>query len=235
MICWILAGVCVLLGCLCRFVFTAVRFTGALLWCAAGVLIAWALLGRRGRAVLACFLAVGLVCFAVLEAQVIAWARTDRETETEAAVILGAGVNGTTPSLSLQVRLEAALEYLRDRPDIPIVVTGAQGPGELVSEAACMADWLIARGVPPERILLEEQAGTTAENVRYSKELLSAAGIREDAAVAVISSDYHLCRASKLWGEGMTPVAAHMPARYLPLTVNYYIREAFALAKELIF
>ena len=30
----------------------------------------------------------------------------------------------------------------------------------------------------------------------------------------------------------MVPVAAHMPAAYWPLTANYYIREAFAVAKQ---
>lgn len=242
-LCRLLAGVCFLLGCACRFVFTAVRFTGFLLWCAAGVLAVWALLGRwsgkrwtrwakRG---LLCLLAAGAVFFAVLEAQVIAWGRTDQETETEAAVILGTGVNGREPSLSLLVRLEAALEYLQARPAIPVVVSGSQGPGELISEAACMAAWLTAHGISEERIYLEEQADTTAENVKYSKEILKNAGIPEDAAVAVISSDYHLCRAARLWGEGMVPVAAHMPGRYFPLTANYYIREAFALAAEIVF
>ena len=32
----------------------------------------------------------------------------------------------------------------------------------------------------------------------------------------------------------MVPVAAPMPAQYLPLSVNYYIREAFAMAAELL-
>ncbi len=32
----------------------------------------------------------------------------------------------------------------------------------------------------------------------------------------------------------MIPVAAPMPAQYLPLSVNYYIREAFAMAAELL-
>ena len=94
-ICWLLAGLCFLLGCACRFVFTAVRFTGFLLWCAAGVLILWALLSRwsgrkrwarRARRVLACLLAAGTVLFAVLEVQVIAWSRTDWETEPQAVI-----------------------------------------------------------------------------------------------------------------------------------------------------
>jgi uncharacterized SAM-binding protein YcdF (DUF218 family) len=180
-------------------------------------------------------LAAGLLLFTALEARVISWSRTDWDTPVEAVVVLGAGVNGRTPSLSLLVRLEAALEYVRDKPGVPIIVTGAQGPGEAVSEARCMADWLIAHGVEPPRVVLEEQAANTMENVRFSKELLAELGVPAGGSVAVVSSDYHLCRAAWMWGGGMVPVAAHMPARYFPLTANYYVREAFGLAAAIVF
>lgn len=60
--------------------------------------------------------------------------------------------------------------------------------------------------------------------------MLAERGIDAAANIAVVSSDYHLCRASMYMPGNMVPVAARMPARYLPLTVNYYIREAFGLA-----
>ena len=117
------------------------------------------------------------------------------------------------------------------------MVSGSQGPGEEISEAACMYGWLAARGVPPERILLEEQADNTRENIGYSLALLSERGIDAGDGVAVVSSGYHLCRAAlhmERMGGSMVPVAAPMPAQYLPLSVNYYIREAFAMAAELL-
>lgn len=243
-VCCVLAALCVLLGALLRFVWTAVRFTGFLLWCAAGALAVYALLrhwSRTRRWALWCrrmflvLLAAGLLLFTALEAWVISWSRTDWDTPVEAVVVLGAGVNGRTPSLSLLVRLEAALDYVRDKPGVPIIVTGAQGPGEDVSEARCMADWLIARGVEPARVVLEEQAADTMENVRFSKALLAELGVPAGGHVAVVSSDYHLCRAAWMWGGGMVPVAAHMPARYFPLTANYYVREAFGLAAAIVF
>lgn len=241
----ILAAACVLLGALLLTVYTAVRFTGFLLCCAGGALAAAALLdmwcGVGGRAAKWCrrgfclLLAAGFILFAVLEAWVVSWGRTDRDTPVSAVVVLGAGVNGRSPSLSLLVRLEAALEYIQDKPEVPIVVTGARGRGEEISEAQCMADWLAEKGVEESRILLEERATTTKENVRYSREILTEIGLEAGAPVAVVTSDYHLCRAAWLWGDGMVPVAAHMPGRFWPLTVNYYIRDAFAMAEELVF
>ena len=99
-----------------------------------------------------------------------------------------------------------------------------------------MADWLIAHGVEEGRVLLEDQADNTEENIRFSTELLAARGIDTTGNIAVVSADYHLYRASLYWGgSGFVPVAADMPGRYWPLTVNYYIREAFAAAKLLVF
>ena len=39
----------------------------------------------------------------------------------DAVIVLGAGVNGTEPSLSLRTRLDAALDYLEENPDVPVV------------------------------------------------------------------------------------------------------------------
>lgn len=241
----ILAAVCVLFGALFRFVYTPMRFTGFLLLCAAGAVGLYVLLdlwGQKKRAGVICrrvflgLLAAGLLIFAAMEVWVLSWARTDDTTPVSAVVVLGAGVNGTQPSLSLKVRLETALDYVQARPGIPIVVTGSQGPGEEISEARCMVDWLIARGVDPERILLEDQADDTEENIAFSKALLAEDGVDMTDNIAVITSDYHLCRAARLWElPSMVPVAAHMPESFWPLTVNYYIREAFAMAAELIF
>ena len=116
------------------------------------------------------------------------------------------------------------------------MVTGSQGPGEDISEARCMADWLMDHGVAADRILLEDQADNTEENIAFSKQMLADKGIDLTGNIAVVTSDYHLCRASVLWGvPEMVPVAAHMPEAYWPLTANYFIREAFAVAAEIVF
>lgn len=242
---WIAAILCAAIGACFGFGYTPMRFSGYLLFAAAAVLLCLGYLFQAAKKykwekvckgiVLVC-LAAGVLLFAALEAWVISWARTDSDTPVAAVVVLGAGVNGTVPSLSLQVRLEAALDYIADKPDIPIVVTGSQGPGEDISEAQCMADWLVDHGVAADRILLEDQADNTEENVAFSQQILTDKGISLTDNVAVVTSDYHLCRAHLLWGlPGMVPVAAHMPEAYWPLTVNYFIREAFAVAAELVF
>ncbi|MBR3704908.1 MAG: YdcF family protein [Oscillospiraceae bacterium] len=239
------AALSFLLGVGLAFVYSAVRFTGFLFCLAGGVIVLWAMLdsqsGKRKWALIAkrtlsVLLVLGVFLFAFLETEVIRWSKTDNESTVTGVIVLGAGVNGTVPSLSLRVRLDAALAYIADKPDIPIVVTGSQGPGEDISEARCMADWLIARGIDESRILVEDQADNTRENIAFSKEMLFENGYDTTAQFAVVSSDYHLCRAAMHWNlPGMVPVAAKMPEQYQYslLTVNYYIREAFALAADL--
>ena len=65
--------------------------------------------------------------------------------------------------------------------------------------------------------------------------MLAERGYDATADIAVVSSDYHLCRASLYMPGNLAPVAARMPARYWPITLNYYIREAFAMAAVLVF
>ena len=252
----VLAVVCFVLGAYMLTIFRAIRFSG-MLFCAAGAVLLllaaladpcrkgnrWALRCRRGLCIL---LAAGFALFFAMEVWVMQWAHTDADSDVAAVVVFGAGVNGTVPSLSLRVRLEAALEYVQDKPGIPIVVSGAQGAGEDITEARCMADWLIARGVDPQRILLEEQATNTEENVRFSEALLVANGIDPLANVAYVTADYHLCRAV-YYAAGspvlryepgaypyVIPVAAKMPQQYWVITVNYFIREAFGMARLLL-
>ncbi len=68
-----------------------------------------------------------------------------------------------------------------------------------------MADWLIARGVDEGRILVEEQADNTEENVAYAKALLVRHGVDAGDAVAVVSADYHLYRAHRYWERTWCP------------------------------
>lgn len=241
----ILAGLCFVGGALLAMVYPAVRFTGFLCGCAGGALVLfygldqWSRQKRAGfvaKRIFMGLLAAGFALFAVLEVWILSWARTDKDTDTVAMVVFGAGVNGTVPSLSLTARLEAALAYANERPNIPIVVSGCQGPGEDISEARCMADWLTARNIPAERILLEEQARDTRENVAYSLALLEENGVDTTQALAFCTSDYHICRTAYLRGSRpIAPVAATLPNVYWPVTVNYYMREAFALAAEMVF
>ena len=73
----------------------------------------------------------------------------------KAVVVLGAGLRGEQVSGLLARRLDAALAYYRQNPDVLLVVSGGQGPDEAIPEAEAMARYLQAHGVPGENILKE--------------------------------------------------------------------------------
>lgn len=169
-----------------------------------------------------------LLSFFVIEGLILTHRGGTEEPNADTVIVLGAGLHGSAPSLTLKSRLEAALDYLNAHPEAVAVLTGGQGAGETVTEASAMAKWLTDRGIDPKRLYLEEQATNTLENLRFSKALIERENL--SGKVAVLSNSFHLFRAELLakqagLGQVQTlsaPVPA-VPLRWL--TVSVYLRE----------
>ena len=232
---------------LLRFV-PGLRFSALLCLCATAVLFIFYLLehfARRGhRAAAWCELALiaalllGFSLFTVLETMVVRGSFADEsDAPVSAVIVLGAGVNGETPSLTLRTRIDAAAAYLEEHPDVPVVLSGGQGPGEAITEAECMRRALVRRGVDESRLYPEERSTSTQENLRYSRAILEELGVDPARRVAIVTSDFHLCRARLMWGGDTAAVPAHLPSAlyFQCLTVNYFIREAFGLAAYFVY
>lgn len=74
------------------------------------------------------------------------------------------------------------------------------------SEAALMAGIVVGEGVPPEAVLLDPHARTTAENVSNACRLLDARGLTAGlAAVLLVSCPWHMGRARLLASRVFTP------------------------------
>lgn len=244
---WALAGLLLLVSVLSLTVVPGIRFSGLLTLALAGVCILavflgrWAEKSRAGKRCQRIFLAglsAALLLFLLVEGLLLSHGERDHSAlPADAVIVLGAGVNGETPSLMLQSRINAAAEYLNAHPDIPAVLSGGQGNGENITEAECMRRQLTAMGIGESRLLLEERSTSTAENFAFSKELLRQAGIDpETAVVAVVTNDFHCFRAHLIaQREGLTVLDVPAEVPWLLLNANYYVREFFALGKTLIF
>lgn len=197
--------------------------------------------GRRKPVWLLALLAAvlaALLSFAVLLGVVLSGAHDSITGEPKVMVILGCKVESWGPSILLQDRLDKALDYLEDHPDLTIVASGGQGPDEHQSEAQCMYDYLTDHGVDGNQILLEDQSHNTWENIRFTQALLVQEGI-DTSQMLVVSNGFHLTRVRMLWDrawEGdytLSTLAA--PSSHIPSRLKMYIREPLALVKSYFF
>lgn len=192
------------------------------------------------RAVLILLLVCVLV-YGSLLAVVVAGEHDEITGEPEIMIVLGCSVlESGQPSPVLKDRLDEALSYLEDHSDMIVVVTGGKGHDGICSEAECMANYLIANGVPTESVLLEDQATSTWENLVYSYDLLSRLGYEmEMEDVLLVSSGFHLTRARMLFDrawEGeydLSTLAA--PVSHLPSRLKHYVREPLVMVKSFLF
>lgn len=178
-----------------------------------------------------------LVLFAALEAVIFVGSRSEIKHEPQAIIILGAMVWESGPSPALVNRMDVALEYWREHPELPIVVSGAQGSNEPVTEAQAMYEYLVAAGVPADQIYQEDASFSTAENLRNSRSVLEELGYDMDnVPVLVVSSDFHLARVRMLcrrYDLTADTLAAPMPT--VGSAVYSWLRESLALVKSFFF
>ena len=185
---------------------------------------------RRLKTTLTALVLLAATCFSIPFGIVTAAAKTDKEPQAPFLLVLGAGVNGIVPSLSLYNRLTAAKSYLESYPEARAILSGGQGPGEEITEAECMRRWLEAEGIAPERLILEEASTSTHENIRNSLALIEALGEEPQGRLAIVSSEYHLYRAKLLARQlGAEPLGVAAKTTLPVLKLNYLMREAVAV------
>lgn len=220
------------------------RFTGwfllglAAVWLLGLALNRWAKTSWTGKICNRIFLAgliAGTCMLCAIEAMVIYRGETDNSAlPVDAVIVLGAGVNGETPSAALWSRIRTAAAYLNDHPDVPVVLSGGKGSGENISEAEAMRRALWTNSETANlRYLLEDQSTNTSENFKFSKALLEEHGIdTQTAYIAVVTNDFHCFRARMIaQREGLHTVSIPAELPWWWLTANYYLREAFAVVK----
>lgn len=242
---WLSIGIFCLLGS-CILAFPGYRFSALVTFCIAAVIFMYVLLKALARRypkiskIFQCLLTVGLCLVftaGLITGILIAHtASGTREDHCDYLIVLGAGVNGTVPSLTLRERLEATAEYMQAHENTICIVSGGQGTGEDITEAACMSRWLIEKGLDPNRIWLEDKATSTQENLTFSLALIEEATGSRPLSVGIVSSEYHLFRAN-LMAKKLELKPVLIPARtsWITLRINYYMREVAGVWHYLVF
>ena len=120
-------------------------------------------------------------------------------------IILGCMLkkDGTLTPL-LKARVDKAIEFAkiqkeRSNKDIKFIPSGGQGNDEIISEAEAMKKYLISQGIKPEDIIIESQSTSTAENLKYSYNIIMES--KEDAKISFATTNYHVFRSGVIANE----------------------------------
>ncbi|HEX2944829.1 MAG TPA: YdcF family protein [Clostridia bacterium] len=175
-----------------------------------------------------------LLQFLAIECLIIFSGYSDTPVKTDYLIILGAGLKGDIPNVSLRERLAAGVQYLEKNPYTIVVVSGGQGRGETITEAEAMKKYLVSKGIDEGRILSEPRASSTMENFKFSRELIEANAGKQVREVAFITNSFHILRA-KMLAERNGFNAHAISGKTVQIVIPSYIREYFALIKSFVF
>ena len=178
------------------------------------------------KTVLSTILCIGILIFAVTEVIILSASTGNPEEPCEYIIVLGAKVDGTSPAMSLQSRIDTAYDYLSTHPDTVAILSGGQGEDEDISEAQCMFAELTKMGIPADRLWLEDQSTSTWENLHFSLAVMESKTGSRPEKIGVLSSEYHLYRTG-LFAADYGFEAVGIPAHTSQFTIrlNYFLRE----------
>lgn len=155
-------------------------------------------------------------------------------------VVHGAGLSGENLTPLLRSRVDKGIEVYRavraEGMTPTLILSGGQGPDEVISEAEAMARYALKHGVDEEHILREDRSTTTEENVRYALEMVKEQrGADRGLAscrMVFVTSDYHVLRTAALTrrlGAPGSVVGARTALYYVPAG---FLREFVATLKQ---
>ena len=190
----------------------------------------------KKRLALDIILGVGLTVLIAFGSFIGVYGGNDTADYTEQTVIvLGCGIRGERVSVGLAKRLDKAYEYHTKNPDAVIIVSGGQGPQEDIPEALAMKRYLVAKGVPEEKIIMEDKSTSTITNFRNSYAIMTEKGM-STSSVVFVTNAYHVYRSSYYAkDEGFLEIS-HLGTDIIWYTVPMnYMREMLAVMKMWVF
>ena len=98
--------------------------------------------------------------------------------------------------------------------------------GENITEAEAMRRYLVSQGIENDRIIIEDKATSTYENLMYSSEFLN-----EGDKVVIVTDGFHIFRGVSMAKKfGLEPTHLHSKS-YIPQLPLNFVRELAAVMK----
>ena len=150
--------------------------------------------------------------------------------KADVIILLGAALWNDKPSPGLKERLDYAYSlYKLGKTDKLILTGGLDGNGSTITEAEGMRRYLTARGIPNSKLLIENKATSTYENLLFSKQMTDRDGMKQ---VLIVTHDYHSSRAAEIarYVGFHKPIMAPFKSKVLNIKYNQS-REVLAYTK----
>jgi uncharacterized SAM-binding protein YcdF (DUF218 family) len=155
----------------------------------------------------------------------------DEAQKADALVILGAAQYNGRPSPVFKARLDHALYLFQKGYAGDIITTGGFGPDPNFSEAHVGTQYLVQRGVNPDRIVTEQGSGTTYDSIHAVSMVMQA---KRWKAALVVSDGFHLFRLKRMF-EDNGIIAYTSPAPKSPIEFAASQRFLYSLREVLLF
>lgn len=149
---------------------------------------------------------VGILWTVVTAVRIFAYTDEDSSRVSDAAIILGAAVEGDNPSPVFRERIEHGIELYHQGTVRNLLFTGGSADDGEHTEAEVGQKYAIAHGVDPADIRIETKSRITEENLVNSIPIGEQAGYH---TYTIVSDPLHMKRAMKLAaGLGMDAVSS---------------------------
>lgn len=188
---------------------------------------------RRGRGPLVAvslLLIVAVTALLAAAAAVVHQARQYDDARTDAIVVLGASQYWGEPSPVFANRLDHAAQLYRDGVAAQVVTVGGRIPGDRTTEAQAGADYLAARGVPADAIVVVARGKDTISSLEAVARLRQRYGWD---SLTLVSDRTHLARSAAIADSLGFDAHVSGPARGdgAILTPEYVARETAGLLR----
>ena len=178
-------------------------------------------------------LIIVIVFVGSMSAMLLSYDRFDGNFNNKTVVVLGAKVDGDQPSIILGHRLDKAVELMKTADDdVKCIVTGGQGEDEAFTESSVMKNYMVEKGVPEDKIIEENQASNTRENIANSKEIAEKGGLNKE--FVLVTQGFHQHRANEYAKEAGVDSVGAKAYTSKGLWIGYWSRECIAVFAELI-
>lgn len=133
--------------------------------------------------------------FFVTQGVLLGEKRNDAKSGADIVVVLGSAyISPGMKKSESKERIDAATEYGRANPGGILILSGGKNEGP-VADALVFKEYMESKGtIPYDRVLLEDQATNTYENIKFTKELLEREQIQK-VEIVYVTHAYHGARA----------------------------------------